>query len=139
MIRLDRVADALPSGLDALRDEARSEGHRMLDTLATEWASGVQRFARPNEALFAAYFGEQLIGVGGITVEASIPGAMRMRRFYVALAHRRNGVGHALVAALFEHAHGRVITANVAVGSEVFWESFGFLPDRRDGRTHIRR
>ena len=139
MIRLERVVGALPAGLDALRKEARGQGYRMLDTLATEWESGVQRFAHPNEALFAAYAEDQLVGVGGITLEVSFPGAMRMRRFYIALAHRRTGVGCALATALLDSAHGRTITANAAAGSEPFWESFGFVPDRRGGHTHIRR
>jgi GNAT superfamily N-acetyltransferase len=138
MIRLERVVDVLPAGVDALREEARGQGHRMLDTLATEWASGVQHFVHPDEALFAAYIGDELAGFGGITMEPSIPGAMRMRRFYTALAYRRIGVGRALVAALLEHAQGRVITVNAAVGSETFWGSFGFVPDRHGGHTHIR-
>ena len=139
MIRLERVVDALPAGLDALRDEARGQGYRMLDTLATEWTSGAQRFAHPGETLLAAYVGGELAGIGGITLEAAIPGSLRMRRFYVAVAHRRTGVGRALATALLEGAHGRVITANAAVGSEAFWESFGFVLDRRDGHTHFRR
>jgi GNAT superfamily N-acetyltransferase len=138
MIRLERVAGALPAGLDALREEACGQGYRMLDTLTTEWESGVQRFVHPGEALFAAYARDQLVGIGGITLEAGIPGAMRMRRFYVALAHRRAGVGRALATALLDTVQGRTITANAAAGSEPFWESFGFVADRRDGHTHIR-
>lgn len=138
MIRLERVVDALPAGLDALRDEARGKGHRMLDTLATEWASGGQRFAHPGETLLAAYAGDVLIGIGGITLDATTLGALRMRRFYVALDYRRTGVGRALATALLEDARGRIVTANAAAGSEPFWESFGFVADRREGRTHIR-
>ena len=40
VIRLERVIDALPAGFDALRGEARADGHGMLDTLAVEWTSG---------------------------------------------------------------------------------------------------
>jgi GNAT superfamily N-acetyltransferase len=139
MIRLQRVVDVLPAGLDALRIEARGNGHRMLDTLATEWVSGAQRFVRPGEALLAAYVGDELAGIGGITQEPTIPGALRMRRFYVALAHRRAGVGRTLAAVLLEGADGRIITANAAAGSEAFWGSLGFVAERRDGYTHIRR
>ena len=139
MIRLVRAVDVLPAGLDALREEARRQGHRMLDTLTTEWVSGAQRFIHPGEALLAAYVGDELAAVGGITLEPTIPGALRMRRFYVALAHRRSGVGRTLAAVLLEGAHGRIITANAAAGSEAFWGSLGFMADRRDGYTHIRR
>ena len=58
--------------------------------------------------------------------------SLRMRRFYVALAYRRTGVGRALVTALLAGPAGRIVTANAAAGSEAFWESFGFLHDRRD-------
>ena len=139
MIRLERVVDALPAGLNALRNEARGEGYRMLDTLAVEWESGAQRFARPGETLLAAFIADELVGVGGITLEATVSGAMRMRRFYVTCIQRRVGVGRALASALLDHARGRTITANAAAGSDAFWESFGFVADRRDGYTHIRR
>lgn len=138
MIRLKPVVDALPAGLDVLREEACTHGHRMLDTLAAEWASGAQRFSHADEALLAAYVGDELAGIGGMTLETAVPQALRMRRFYVALAHRRTGIGRALAAALLEPVRGRIITANAAAGSEAFWESFGFVPDRSNGYTHIR-
>jgi GNAT superfamily N-acetyltransferase len=136
MIRLQRVVGALPAGLDALRLEARGNGYRMLDTLATEWASGAQRFVHPGEALLAAYVGDELAGIGGITQEPTIPGALRMRRFYVALAHRRAGVGRALTEALLQQVDAKTITCNAADDSQAFWESLGFVPQRRDGYTH---
>ena len=139
MIRLERVIDALPAGFEALRAEARANGHQMLDTLADEWASGARRFDRPGEMLVAAYAGNVLAGIGGVTPERAIPGALRMRRFYVSLASRRKGVGRALAAALLDEARrqGRAVTCNAAAGSEAFWEALGFAPDRRDGRTHL--
>lgn len=111
----------------------------MLDTLADQWASGTARFNQPGEMLLAAYLGETLAGIGGITLEPAMPGALRMRRFYVALAYRRHGFGVALATALLRESAGRTITCNAAGGSERFWEALGFVPNRHNGRTHIRR
>jgi GNAT superfamily N-acetyltransferase len=139
MIRLERVIDTLPHGLARLRDEAGRDGHRMLDTLVAEWASGATRFERPGEMLLAAYVGEVLAGLGGLTREPGLPGAFRMRRFFVAAEHRRAGVGRALAAALLADARHRrqIVTANAAAGSEPFWEALGLVRDRRGGWTHI--
>ena len=140
MIRLEPVVAALPHGFAELRAEARTAGYNMLDTRAREWASGAMRFNRPGEALFAAYADAVLAGIGGLTLEPAIPdelpGALRMRRFYVGVRHRRAGVGRALAAALLGAAPGRTVTVNAAPGSEAFWEALGFVADRRDGRTH---
>jgi GNAT superfamily N-acetyltransferase len=139
MIRLTRVIDALPEGLAALRDEARAEGHSMLDTLAAEWETRKTRFDRPGEALVAGYSDDILAGIGGVTVEPVTASAFRMRRFYVRAAFRRSGVARQLALALLDGAAspGRVFTANAAAGSEAFWESLGFAPDKREGHTHI--
>jgi GNAT superfamily N-acetyltransferase len=136
-IRLEPVSGALPAGLDNLRAEARAEGHTMLDTLAADWATGKTRFDRRGEALFAAYLGADLAGMGGLTLDPTAPAALRMRRFYVSARFRRRGVGQALAAALLERAGQVRVVANAAAGSEPFWEALGFEPDRRDGHTHI--
>jgi len=136
-MRLERVIDSLPAGFAELQAEARADGHSMLDTLAAEWSSGAMRFDRPGEMLLAAYAANTLAGIGGLTQEPEIPGALRMRRFYIALAYRRHGVGRALAAALLRQAMAKTITCYAAAGSEAFWEALGFMPDRRDGRTHV--
>ncbi len=137
-LRLEPVTDALPAEFEAMREEARAEGHRMLDTLATEWASGAQRFDRHGEALFAVYGDGALAGIGGITLEPALPDGLRMRRFYIRAPFRRSGVARKLAAALIQPHARKTITANAAAGSEAFWEALGFAPDRRDGHTHIR-
>lgn len=139
MIRLERVTDGLPAGFEIMRQEARAEDHGMLDTLAADWASGRTRFTRDGEALLAAWVDDILAGIGGLTIEPAIPGAFRMRRFYIRAANRRSGVARRLAAALLDGLEGkaRVVTVNAAAGSEFFWEALGFVPDRRDGRTHI--
>jgi GNAT superfamily N-acetyltransferase len=137
MIRLEPVVDALPLDFAMLRAEARADGHGMLDTLAADWASGKTRFDQPGEMLLAVYVGDALAGIGGLSLEPALPGALRARRFYVRIAHRRHGVGRALALSLLQRRAGRTVTCNAAAGSEAFWETLGFTPDRRVGRTHL--
>ena len=139
--RLERVVVGLPTGFETLREEARAEGHQNLDRLAADWASGAIRFDRPGEALLVVYVGDELAGVGGLTVDPAAAGAFRMRRFYVRKQFRRCGIARRLAGALLERAveGDRPVTVNAATGSVAFWEALGFVPDERDGHTHKRR
>ncbi len=132
------VVDRLPPGLDVLRQDARADGHRNMDRLADDWASGVQRFDAPGEALLAAFIADELAGVGGVTADPVLPGALRMRRFYVRAEFRRHGVGWRLAETLIANVPACVHLA-VSAGTEQaarFWEALGFMPDQRDGHTH---
>lgn len=97
------------------------------------------RFDREGEALLAARVEGVLAGIGGLTVDRTLPEALRMRRFYVAKSLRRNGIGRAIAENLLAHARasGRHVTVNSAPGSEPFWESLGFVSDLCDGHTHV--
>jgi GNAT superfamily N-acetyltransferase len=80
------------------------------------------RFDRPGEALLAAYSGEVLAAIGGITIDPVHSDALRMRRFYVRTAFRRTGIGREIALALLEGAlqRVRVVTLNAAVESVPF-------------------
>ena len=138
-MRLERVLTELPAGFDSLRAEARGEGYRHLDRLAEEWNSGKVRFDRDGEALFAARVGADLAGIGGLTLDPVLPGALRMRRFYVRKSFRRGGIGRAIAEHLLAQAQAfnRPVTVNGGAGSEPFWESLGFVADRNGGHTHV--
>ena len=137
-LELERVLDALPLGFNELRAEALAEGFRQVERLASDWEAGRIRFDRDGEAMLAARLKDVLVGIGGLTIEPVVPGASRMRRFYVRPAFRRNGVGRELVTALLAGVDGdRSITVNAGPASIAFWESLGFNPDPRDGHTHI--
>src|SRR6266478_6610291 len=137
-LELEPVREALPVGFNALRAEALAEGFRQVERLAADWEAGRTRFDRDGEALLAARLNGVLVGIGGLTVEPVVPGASRMRRFYVRPAFRRIGVGGQLVAALLAGVDGdRSIAVNAAPASIAFWESLGFNPDPCDGHTHI--
>jgi GNAT superfamily N-acetyltransferase len=139
VIRVEPVVGELPSGFEALRAEALAEGHRNLDRLAADWASGALRFDHDDEALLVAFVGDELAGVGGLTVDPTNAEVLRMRRFYIGKRFRRCGIGRRLGAALLERAaqSGRPVTVNAAAGSVAFWEALGFVADARDGHTHM--
>jgi GNAT superfamily N-acetyltransferase len=141
VLELRLVIERLPAGFDALREEARAEGYLFVERLAADWEAHTMRFDGNGEALLAAHVTGVLAGIGGLTNEPVLPGALRMRRFYVRLPFRRAGIGRTLAMALLERARitGLLVTVNAAPGSVSFWESLGFIPDRRDGHTHLYR
>ena len=78
-MRISAVA-GLPEGLAALRAEARREGSRSLERLASEWEAGATRFDRAGEALLAAHGAGVLAGIGGLTPDPVVPDALRTAR-----------------------------------------------------------
>ncbi len=135
------VVGNLPAGFDALREEARAEGYLFVERLAADWEARRMRFDGNGEALLAAHLTGVLAGIGGLTIEPVLPGALRMRRFYVRPLFRRAGVGRTLATALLGRvrATGLLVTVNAAPASVSFWESLGFAADMRDGHTHLYR
>jgi len=138
-MRLEQIVTALPAGFNVLRAEARAQGYRHIERLADEWIAGVMRFDREGEALIAATVAWQLAGIGGLTIDPSEAGALRMRRFYVRAAFRRNGIGRAIADHLLARAYalGRRVTVNAGGGSEPFWRSLVFVAEARNGHTHV--
>ena len=138
---MQRVIERLPAGFDALREEARAEGYLFVERLAGDWEARRTRFDGNGEALLAAHLTGVLAGIGGLTIEPVLPGALRVRRFFVRPLFRRAGIGRKLATALLERARttGLLVTVNAAPASVPFWESLGFAPDMRDGHTHLYR
>jgi GNAT superfamily N-acetyltransferase len=135
------VIENLPAGFDALRAEARAEGYSFIERLAADWEAHNMRFEHPGEALLAAHVTGELAGIGGLTIEPVLPGALRMRRFYIRPPFRRLGIGRKLATALLERVRSTslLVTVNAAPASVSFWESLGFAPDIHDGHTHLRQ
>jgi GNAT superfamily N-acetyltransferase len=134
-LQLVRVAAGLPEGFGALRAEAEAEGHRHMGRLAQEAADQGLLLA-----LLAAFDAGQLVGVGAITRDPADPGAIRMRRLYVAPAARRRGVGSALANALLCEALAETPTVTVHAGNTRaarFWEGLGFVPVAGRPWSHV--
>ncbi len=140
-LQIDVVGHVLPGGFDSLRLDAQAEGYQFLDRLATEWAACTTRFDRPFEVLLAAQLIGTLAGIGGLTLDAAVPGALRMRRFYIRPAFRRRGVGQTLATTLLGRAGlaNRPVTVNAGTAdAAAFWEALGFTAEVQDGHTHIK-
>jgi ribosomal protein S18 acetylase RimI-like enzyme len=129
------LVEPLPGApTDCLRDwlaESEEAGSRIVRRLIEEWASGVNRFDQPGEALLGASVGGRLVGVCGLNrdPDAAEAGVGRVRHLYVLSAFRRLGVGRHLVAEVIEAARGhfdslRLRTANPAAAR--LYEALGF-------------
>lgn len=141
-IAIDAAARWLPSGLDALRQEADREGIRIVSTVIERWVDGTQRYDQPGEALLVARFAgqERAVAVGGLAWCPNVDGALRVRRFYVSPSARRRGVARALAQRLIADgaAHTWLLSCNAQASPAAppFWESLGFVPVDADGITH---
>ena len=129
--RIDRLGVLDEAGFDTLLAESEQAGLRRLRRLADEWASGLNRFDRPGEALYAARVGCTLVAVGGLNVDPYAGAARvgRVRHVYVHAAYRRQGIGGRLVGQLLDAARGRfdilrLSTANPDAAR--FYERLGF-------------
>jgi GNAT superfamily N-acetyltransferase len=99
------------------------------------------RFSRPGEMLLAAFLADELVGVGGLTVEPKLPNAFRMRRFYVAPKFRGHGIGRQLAERLIQKAvSAEALTINAGDEDAArFWEALGFGEVNGGGFTHVRQ
>jgi GNAT superfamily N-acetyltransferase len=102
MTVITKIKELDLQALDALRRESSQEGYQYIERLSDEWASGTNRFSALGEALFLATVGDQVVGVCGLNRDPYVPdpGIGRVRRLYVMRAHRRAGVGQALLKAV---------------------------------------
>jgi GNAT superfamily N-acetyltransferase len=112
-----------------LRDESSREGFKFIERLCEEWISGANRFDAPGEALFVAVVDGQVVGVCGLNRDpyTSNPRIGRVRRLYVASAHRRHGIGRALLRSVVRHArsHFGLLRVRTDEASQ-FYEAQGF-------------
>jgi len=108
MTTIIRIRELDVAALAELRRESSNEGYQFIERLCDEWASRTNRFDAPGEALFLATIGDQVVGVCGLNRDPYVPDPRvgRIRRLYITPAHRRGGVGRALLEAVVTHARG---------------------------------
>lgn len=137
------AAPFLPDAVAPLADHADREGIRIVSTVRERWEDESERFLGRGEAILAAVADDEVVGIGAVSQCPHVPGALRMRRFYVAPAWRRHGVGRSLARELIEagHAYTDLLTCNAQASSAAapFWESLGFVQTDLEGITHVHR
>lgn len=132
-----------------LASAAAAEDIPVVKNVIANWQDSSQRFDQPGELLLiaSADVGENAtstpIGIGGLSQCPHIPGAFRVRRFYIHPAWRRLGVARAIAKRTIDHGstHADMLTCNARASSAAapFWESMGFLSSKRPGITHTLR
>lgn len=142
-IQIVRLSEELPDDFPTLREEARAEGYRLVETFAEEWRAG--RYAGPeaDHAGFAAFADGRLAALGAITPDPYDPGPdlLRLRHLYVRPPFRRTGVGRVLATSLIQQGldlAGRLSLRAADERAALFWDSLGFqrVADN-PARTHI--
>jgi GNAT superfamily N-acetyltransferase len=141
MIPIQKIV--LPaSGVELIQSEAQDEGYDFVETLVEEWASGVNRFDAPGEALWGHLDQGLLVAVGGLNCDpfAGRPDMGRIRRVYVRPAWRNRGIGRALVTALVDQARTHFtcvrLRAENAVAARLY-ESMGFVSIESPDASHM--
>jgi ribosomal protein S18 acetylase RimI-like enzyme len=132
------------AGFPALAAEATSENHNFLERMQSDWGSGKNRFAGPGEYIVGVSLGDSLVAIGGLNkdpyaIEATTG---RLRHLYVSSAHRRAGIGRALVDTLLSQAgsyYHRVRLRTDSAEAAAFYEAYGFQPTREPDATHSLR
>jgi GNAT superfamily N-acetyltransferase len=106
MSEFQRIKTLSTGALAPLLAESKAEGFRFVERLAREWQQGKARFDRAGEILLAAYDGETLVAIGGLTPDpySDEPKLGRLRHIYVRPDARRRGIGRRLVQELEQTA-----------------------------------
>lgn len=131
MVTIERLRDL--AVLTTLIAEGERSGSPFVGRLATEWASGANRFDKPGEAVFVARVDGQPVGVCGLNVDPYTAERRvgRVRHLYVMEAYRRLGIGRRLLAEVVAAANRtfdrlRLRTENPEAAR--FYEAIGFAP-----------
>lgn len=132
-VSIERVASLPTAELATLVAESEEAGWRFLRRLLDEWSTGENRFERPGEVLLDARDAGRLVGVCGVNVDpyADSPRVGRVRRLYVSVGCRRQGIGRQLVERVVLVSRGtfdqlRLRTDNPEAAR--FYEALGFHP-----------
>src|SRR5262245_21919431 len=97
-----------PDSLSVLEADAVSDGRIMVSRFLQEWRDGLNRFALPGEKAYIARRGERICAICGLNRDpfAADGSIGRVRRLYVAVRDRRNGIGTAVIDQLMADARG---------------------------------
>jgi GNAT superfamily N-acetyltransferase len=133
MVIIERIHSLPIDRLSALLTEADTTGFRGLKRLVEGWRSGLNRFNKTGEALFIAMRDGRVVGVCGLNRDSYLgdPTVGRIRHLYVAVDHRRKGIGSRLVRTILVVARKHFALLRLRTDSpdsDRFYRSLGFMP-----------
>ena len=119
----DALAPLLAASID--------EGFHFVERLVREWEEGKVRFNRPGELLLAAYRGQVIIAIGGLTADPYSDEAAlgRLRHIYVRPGARGRGMGRRLVQTLeqaAEQTYRALVLRTDTTTAARFYEMLGY-------------
>jgi ribosomal protein S18 acetylase RimI-like enzyme len=134
-----------PDLLSALEADAKADGRIMVSRFIQEWLDGRNRFSQPGEKAYIARRGERICAVCGLNRDpfAGDKSIGRVRRLYVSVKDRRNGIGTAVIEQLMSDARGVYTWVHLRTHdpeAAAFYEAIGFERVQGDAEcTHRRR
>jgi len=133
MSTIERIKLLPIERLDPIVVEAVASGFRGLSRLQTEWRSGQNRFDQPGEAIFIANDGDRIVGFCGLNRDPYLGDSTvgRVRHLYVAVDHRRRGIGSELIRATITTSKGHFSRLRLRTDrpdADAFYRSLGFAP-----------
>jgi GNAT superfamily N-acetyltransferase len=134
-LSITRLDDLPADRFAEMLAESVASGYRFLRRVADEWECGVNRFARPGEALLVADLNGRWVGVCGLNIDPYLddPRVGRVRNVYVLADCRGTGIGRRLVEEAIARARGhfdRLRLRGEEEGPARLYESLGFRPCR---------
>lgn len=127
---IERITE-LPKDFGDIIELSLHEEFGAMQRMREEWDSGVNRFDRPGEVLFAARIGARLVGICGLNQDPYTQSSEigRVRHLYVDPEFRRRGIGRVLVSKSVEWASqyfSRVRLRTFRDDADQFYVALGF-------------
>lgn len=139
-IEINAATADLPDDVVDLVAESRAADIGNMTRLVERWADGSERYDQVGESMLLARSSGRVVGVGGLARCRDVPGALRVRRFYVSTTVRRRGVARRIANTLIEsgflHTDRLTCNARASAAAPPFWEAMGFSPVDVSGITH---
>lgn len=133
MIVIERIDTEPTDRLNALVMEADATGFNALSRMLEDWRSGRNQFNQLGETLLIATDSGCVVGVCGLNRDPYLSDSMvgRVRHLYVAVDHRRIGIGSPLVRVVIGAASGHFARLRLRTDSpdaDSFYRSLKFVP-----------
>jgi GNAT superfamily N-acetyltransferase len=130
-------------GLEALIVASEAEGFRFMRRIPGLVAADPGYLESARTVVLGVFDGARLVAVGGLTPDPYLddPTVGRVRHVYVAVDHRRAGIGRRIIEALERRAASSYTTLRLRTESAqaaAFYESLAYRPVTATDATHVR-